>query len=402
MRFPHLLALPACFALAAQSPAPALVRGKVLDPKGAPLPAAEVLLLRAASEEAPLAQARTDADGYFLLETPERGIFRLVVLSRAHKGVETLLLLNDTKPADFTARLSPFRFNAEAPCRVLGRIAGHPVPKDAVLAKQPDGTWMWETGAAAGEAWVGTLRGPEGALLPSRLDDARVAGNGLLGVVKAEDGKIRIVADPKAYATSEAGESTVTADTEAPEVRVLFRALEEAQRLTAPLLLALRDAARKPGSLKPDAAPTLKALREAAQKATPITRPIFMLNEASVTELGGQPMGRDLARDIVQTVGASSPVWSLFPSLPARLARALEPEAGQRFIAELVEKSGDAAVRRDVRMDALEGALERGDLKEAKALHAELTKEWGQDPRYGKALKAMDPEARKAPAAPKQ
>jgi hypothetical protein len=401
MRFPLMLALPACVALAAQNPAPALVRGKVLDPKGEPLPAAEVLLLRAASEEAPLAQTRTDADGFFLLETRERGIFRLVVLGRAHKGVETLLLLNDTKPVDFTAHLAAFRLPPDAPCRVMGRIAGRPLPKDAVLAKQPDGTWAWETEAAAGEAWVGTLRGPEGALLPSRLDDVRVAGNGLLGVVKAEGGKIRIVADPKAYA-SEAAESTVSADTEGPEVRVLFRALEEAQRLTSPLLLAMRDAARKPGSLKPDAAPTLKALREASQKATPITRPIFMLNEASVSELGGQPMPRDLARDIVQAVGASSPIWSLFPSLPARIAKALEPEAGRRFLAEVVEKSGDAAVRRDVRLDALEGALERGDLQEAKTLHTELSKEWGQDPRYAKALKALDPGARKAAPAAKQ
>lgn len=401
MRLPLALVLPACLVLPAQTVSPALVRGKALDPKGEPVASAEVLLLRAASEEAPVAQGRTDAEGYFLLETRERGIFRLVVLSRAHKGVETLLLLNDAKPADFTARLAPFRFSAETPYRVLGRLAGRPLPKDAALSKQADGTWAWETEAAAGEAWVGTLRGAEGSILPSRLDEARVAGNGLMGVVKAEGGKVRIVADPRAYG-SEAAESTVTADTEAPEVKVLFRALEEAQRLSAPLLLSLREAARKPGTPRPDAAPTLKALHEAAQKATPITRPIFVLNEASISELGGQPMPKDLALDLVRTVGATSPVWSLFPSLPARIAKALEPEAGRRFLAELVEKSGDAAVRRDVRMDALEAALERGDLKEAKALHGELAKEWGQNPRFAKALQALDPDTRKAPAAPKQ
>jgi hypothetical protein len=415
MRRSFLLALPVSLALAAQAPAPPvaspapqaaapapapgpfLVRGVARDAKGAPVAGAEAFLLRAAADEQPLARATADAEGFFLLETRERGIFRLVVTGRAHKGVETLVLLTDAKPQDFTVRLARFRFLEGTPYRVTGRLAGKPLPQDAGLTKQADGTWAWEAPAQPGETWVGTLRGGDGAILPSRLDGTRLAGNGLLGVVQAQDGRIRILADPKAYIT-EAEEGTVSADTEGPEVRVIFRALEEAQRLTAPYLLALRDWSRNPGSGRPDAAPTLKALREATQKATAITRPIFMLNEASVTEFSGQPMPKDLAQDIVTTVGSASPIWSLFPSLPARLAKVLEPEAGRKFLAEVAARSGDRAVQRDVRMDALEAALERGDLKEAAELHASLSEAWGGHPRFQKALKALDPAARKAPA----
>jgi len=399
MRSRLVLALPVCFALAAQSPM--LIRGIASNPKGEPIPGVEVLLLRAASDETPVVQARTGADGYFLMETRERGIFRVVLLSPAHKGIETPVLLNGGKPVDLTATLAPFPFTEGAAYRVLGRIAGKAMAKDAALARREDGTWAYEVAAQEGETWVGALRGPEGSILPSKVDETRVAGSGLLAVVKAEGGKIRIIADPRAYA-SEASEGRIIPEDEAPEVRVLFKAMEESQRLTSPLLLALREAARKPGSLKPDLAPTLKALREAAKKATAITRPIFMVNEAAITELGGQPMPKDLAHDVIVTIGALSPVWSLYPSLPAKLAKAAEPEEGRAFLAELMAKNGDAAVRRDVRLDALETALDRGDLKEAAALHADLVKEWGQNPRYAKALQALDPGTRKVSTTPKQ
>ncbi|MBK8726401.1 MAG: carboxypeptidase regulatory-like domain-containing protein [Holophagaceae bacterium] len=399
MRLPSLLAVPACLSLVAQSPM--LVRGFVYDAKGAPVAGVEVQLLRSASDDAPVIQARTGADGYFLMETREKGIFRAVILSPSHKGLETPVLLNGTKPVDLTARLNLFAFDEASAYRVIGRLAGKPLPKDAALAKQADGTWAYELPAKDGETWVGALRGPHGAILPSRLDETRVAGGGLLGVVKAEGGKLRIVADPKAYARDNE-EGSVVVTEEAPEVRVLFRAMEEAQRLTSPLLLAMREAARTPGSTRPDAAPTLKALRDATKKATPITRPVFMLSEAAISELGGQPMPKDLAHDIIVTVGSASPIWSLFPSLPAKLAKAVDAEEGRTFLAELIAKAGDAAVRRDVRMDALESALERGDLKEARTLHADLVKEWGQNPRYAKALQSLDPEARKVAAPAKQ
>lgn len=407
MRRASFLAFPACLALAAQAPSappaaapstsPSLVRGFVKGDDGKPVQGAEVYLLRAADDDAPLAQARTDAEGYFLLETRERGVFRVLALSPSHKGVETLALLTGGKPLDFKATLVRFPFTGGQGYRVLGRIAGKPVGRETVLAAQADGTWAAELPAAPGEVWVGVLRGPSGAILPSRLDGTRLAGNGLLGVVKESGGKILIQADPKAY-TTEDKESGLDPVGESPEARVLFRALEEAQRLSKPLFVALRDAART-SAPRPDAEPTLKALREASRKATPITRPVFLLSEASVQDLAGQPIARDLAHDIIASVGPASPAWSLFPSLPAKLARAAEPAEGRRFLLELLDRIQDAAVRRDVRFDLLESALASGDSEQAKALHAQLGAEWGANPRYAKALAALDPaKAKPAPA----
>lgn len=145
-----------------------------------------------------LSSAYAAPDGSFSLKTDQAGLFRVQFIGAFHENQQVYVLASasDSTPVRIAARLEAHKYHPDPKVRLFAY--GQPALDQKPFTLQPDGTWILEFAYAKDELLTG-LSGVAvsgGVAIPSSSEHRRQF-NRILTVLRPENGRIRVVFDPR-------------------------------------------------------------------------------------------------------------------------------------------------------------------------------------------------------------
>lgn len=204
------------FETKAQKQAATTITEKLLNSDSRPMPKADVHLLRFNQSE-PLASVQAAEDGSFKIETNESGLFTLQFTGANHKSGEVVLLIEKPVRVEINARLKTYDYAANfSIVKIIGDFNDFKFSSAKAMEKQPDGTFTAEFDAIKGDKFsyqLLSITTGGGSVNGTQSNDYIYDGGGdYRSVVSPQDGKVKIVFDPRLLIRSNAQAKIVFGD----------------------------------------------------------------------------------------------------------------------------------------------------------------------------------------------
>jgi thiol-disulfide isomerase/thioredoxin len=377
----HLFLLP-CAALAlACAGEPIMVTGRLLGHDGRPLPKAFVTLSDGGTD----AQTVVTSDGRFALAPGRPGGFFLRLEGAHHDSLVLPLLVEGPGRVELEVRLraAPYADSFEEVTAVgeFNRFEWH---EGAIpLQRQPDGSFTatlpaphgllgYQLLGVLGTGWV--IEGPQA---DDYVYDESAANRRIVSIVKAQDGKARIVFDPRRVVRSDRPVEVRFIEPRSRAARLAALSLDVERRWIACERAAQEQAA---AGQDPDASECLSRegeaiARKARSERDALVRGYLLL---SYFHLPLERHDADVALRTMAEIPPASPLWSLrAPVLDTVAVAGGRPDLAERYAGRVVEEGDDRRVRAGALYFLLREASLAGRAADAERHYRRLTAKLG-------------------------
>ncbi|MBN1209134.1 MAG: redoxin domain-containing protein [Myxococcaceae bacterium] len=361
------------------------ISGELKGVGGSRLPHAEVFLSRLDGHfTKPLASTPVSPEGHFSVEVPAPGDYRVWLAAPGYSPQNLLVQVAPEAPSvSFQATLAPYRYHErfEEPS-VIGSWNGYAFPLAEPMQPQPDGTWTFEK-AVEGESVTYQLLG-------LAADERSVPGTQAEGYeldrggdyqcrVRTQEGRVKIVLDPKKLPRQREGASSAAVFAAPHEHLTRINALRaEASELAQKAMGAFM--ARK-GKM-PWQADYGELPRKLVGLARDAGQPTLLRQVAALEWLGlpfykpGQQYpgaeGQALAAELLQLLPPDNPRWVLAPNATPRLAALMAEAEQEPLLRDVAQRNPEPTVRAGANATLLERALKANDAPRVAELREQL------------------------------
>ncbi len=359
------------------------VDGKILDAHGSAMPRADVHWVKLGGKSS-TQQKKADASGHFQFQVPEPGYYRVEFSGVNHEIYQTVLDLTTPHNIQLTAYLSS-SFTNPALQRVyaVGSFNQFSMNKALPMQREPDGSFSLTIPADSGTVTYQVI-GPD-RMTPvngTAADAYHYDGAGsYVSALNPENGKVTLEYNPAKVKPADR-QPRIQFQNTSDEIKAFARSYDGIQAFEHTYTDELHKYQANGGNVD-SFQYNFSGIKDSLNKAIAAQdnnhiRTIQTMNYLTLGLYGADSLKADYARDLLQKLEPSSPLWSIQPlDMLVAMDVSGTPEKYNDYIDKAVNANNDRGVKATLVYYQLNNAYRRGDLKNAKTYYNKLQGEFG-------------------------
>ncbi len=388
-----MLLVMVCF-VAAMSQEQTVIKGSLLGHDGKPMLKGHVHVLKPGHQR-PLASMEATKEGSFEIKTGESGILIVQGTGVNHLQFQAALIIEKPTVVEMELRLGTFLYPSEiTQVKIMGDFNNFNFNTAREMERQPDGTFAaeFETTAEKFKYQVYGIATPPHSINGTHSEDYEYDGGGdYRSVLTPQNGKVRVIFDPKKLVRSDTPPSVRV--TNNPLLNRIASIASEMFMRDAMLQGAAeqhRQAGKDMKEFRYDwSSEKLKLTGQIEAEKDPKVRQLLLLSYLRLGQLGERDLDAGLALRALNEIPPESPLWSASPVLlrVATSVAQLPPEKANEYMDAFLTKNPDRNVKGSFLLNEAMMAQMMGKADILKRYYTILVNEYG-DTQFGQIAKA--------------
>ncbi len=371
-----------------------VITGSLLGHDGKPMLKGHVHILKP-GQQRPVASVEATKEGSFEIKTGETGVLLIQGTGVNHLQLQTALIIEKPTKVEMDLQLGTFRYPPEiTQVKIMGDFNNFSFNTARQMERQPDGTFAaeFETTAEKFKYQVYGIASPPHSINGTHSEDFEYDGGGdYRSVLTPQNGKVRVIFDPKKLVRSDAKPAVRVKNN--PYLNRVASIASEMYLRDATFQAAIeqhRQAGKDMKEFKYDwSSEKLKLTGQIEAEKDPKVRQLLFLSYLRLAQLGERDLDAGLALRALNEIPPESPLWCVSPVLlrvGASVAR-LSEEKTNEYLEAFLAKNPDRNAKGSFLFNEAMVAQMMGKADILKRYYNILVNEYG-DTQFGQMAKA--------------
>ena len=371
-----------------------VITGKLLGFDKKPMVLAHANLIKTPSAQ-PLAQAKAQSDGSFVLKTKETGLLVVEFTGVNHMALDVPLLIEEPATLELSVTLATYAYADEMKeVKIMSDLTNYAYDKAQAMQRRDDGTFAIDLQTTKDKVTYQVLGAEKtGRSINGTQSDAFEYDDGgdYRSIVAANNGKVTIVFDPKKTVRSNAEAKVTFADPSSAVAKIVSIQEEMSKRL--PIISTAMNKFVKAGNdwkkfTYDWSAEQTSILARLKTEKDPLVRQALLLDYADTKNKFAAKSDAAIGTQVFKEIPPDSKLW-MMPTLPLMKAAwdlCGDDNAFKNYLAKFLEKNPDMTLRTNMLLNQLMTAKMMNDDKTLNFYYDAAVKFFGDSP-TGKMVK---------------
>jgi thiol-disulfide isomerase/thioredoxin len=369
-----------------------VISGKLLGCNKQPMLLAHAHVLKAPNPQ-PVLQVQAAPDGSFQIKTKETGVLLLEFTGVNHMAMDVPLIIEKPLKIGLTVSLSTYSYTDDLKdVKVMSDLTNFSFNEAQPMVRQVDGTFTLElqTNSPKLAYQIFGAEKTSRSINGTQSESFEFDGAGdYKSIVTPENGKVKIVFDPRKVVQSNAEPVVTFHDPSSSTAKVAMIQLEMTKRATiwASKVQGLTASGGK--DFKYDWSSVQKGIVDRLKtEKLPLVRQALLLNYVDTKARNAMKADPNIGALALKEIPPDSKLW-MIPNLP--LMKVAADLAGdqvlfEKYLSRFLEKNQDATLKSNLLMSHLMSAKMQGDEKQLK-MYYDFAMKYMDDTPFGKMVK---------------
>jgi hypothetical protein len=337
-----------------------------------------------------VATVQADADGFFRLETKERGFFVMRFSGVYHQNLKLPVLLSSDEPVAVDVQLQALSYPTTIDSvRIIGDFNSFMYASAEDLDRGEDSLFTIAFSTSAPEiAYQILLPGDFPPIPGTKADEFVFDGLGnYRSVIKNSDNRVRIDFDPRQLVVSASEPKVVWGDTSRAQLAEIYAGIESRRQEYRKALKEHSLAGRSLAEFSHDWSGALKKLtRRIESEQDSLLRQLLLVGYLDLATCDAiEQLDTKVIHRALDEVPASSPLWAINPRLAPLAARRANDDNYGDYTQRVIDQNNDPIVKATLLYDGLVAASRQNESELARQYYERLVDEFASTPYAGMA-----------------